>query len=161
MVGSFLKLTLPNGEKKILEKDIPEHTAGIEFILNTLVSPEYGAIKSLDEINAVGHRMVHGGERFSESVLLNKEVLDAFIACNDLAPLHNPANLKGVNAVSAILPNVPQVGVLIRHSIKQCPTMHICMPFHTNCMKIRCAPLWLPWNFSSLCFTTCMRIPWR
>ena len=111
LVGSFLKLTLPNGEKKILEKDIPEHTAGIEFILNTLVSTEYGAIKSLDEINAVGHRMVHGGERFSESVLLNKEVLDAFIACNDLAPLHNPANLKGVNAVSAILPNVPQVGV--------------------------------------------------
>ena len=111
LVGSFLKLTLPNGEKKILEKDIPEHTAGIEFILNTLVSPEYGAIKSLDEINAVGHRMVHGGERFSESVLLNKEVLDAFIACYDLAPLHNPANLKGVNAVSAILPNVPQVGV--------------------------------------------------
>ena len=111
LVGSFLKLTLPNGEKKILEKDIPEHTAGIEFILNTLVSPEYGAIKSLDEINAVDHRMVHGGERFSESVLLNKEVLDAFIACNDLAPLHNPANLKGVNAVSAILPNVPQVGV--------------------------------------------------
>lgn len=111
LVGSFLKLTLPNGEKKILEKDIPEHTAGIEFILNTLVSPEYGAIKSLEEINAVGHRMVHGGERFSESVKLDKEVLDAFAACNDLAPLHNPANLKGVNAVSAILPNVPQVGV--------------------------------------------------
>ena len=109
--GSFLKLTLPNGEKKILEKDIPEHTAGIDFILKTLVSPEYGAIKSLDEINAVGHRMVHGGERFSESVLLNDEVLAAFKACNDLAPLHNPANLKGVNAVSAILPNVPQVGV--------------------------------------------------
>ena len=72
--GSFLKLTLPNGEKKVLEKDIPEHTIGVEFILNTLISPEYGAIKSLDEINAVGHRMVHGGERFSESVLLNKEV---------------------------------------------------------------------------------------
>ena len=109
--GSFLKLTLPNGEKKILEKDIPEHTVGVEFILNTLVSPEYGAIKSLDEIDAVGHRMVHGGERFSKSVLLDKEVLEAFVACNDLAPLHNPANLKGVNAVSAILPNIPQVGV--------------------------------------------------
>ena len=109
--GSFLKLTLPDGEKKILEKDIPEHTVGVEFILNTLISSEYGAIKSLDEINAVGHRMVHGGERFSESVLLNKEVLEAFAACNDLAPLHNPANLKGVNAVSAILPNIPQVGV--------------------------------------------------
>ena len=109
--GSFLKLTLPNGEKKIFEKDIPEHTVGVEFILNTLVSQEYGAIRSLNEINAVGHRMVHGGERFSESVLLTKEVLDAFAACNDLAPLHNPANLKGVNAVSAILPDVPQVGV--------------------------------------------------
>ena len=109
--GSFLKLTLPNGEKKVLEKDIPEHTVGVEFILNTLVSPEYGAIKSLDEIDAVGHRMVHGGERFSKSVVLDKEVLEAFVACNDWAPLHNPANLKGVNAVSAILPNIPQVGV--------------------------------------------------
>lgn len=109
--GSFLKLTLPNGEKKVLEKDIPEHTVGVEFILNTLVNPEYGAIKSLEEINAVGHRMVHGGEKFSESVLLTQEVLDAFAACNDLAPLHNPANLKGVSAISAILPNVPQIGV--------------------------------------------------
>ena len=109
--GSFLKFTLPNGEKKILEKDIPEHTVGVEFILHTLTDPEYGAIKSLDEINAVGHRMVHGGERFSKSVLLDKEVLEAFTACNDLAPLHNPANLKGVDAISAILPNIPQVGV--------------------------------------------------
>ena len=108
---SFLKFTLPNGEKKILEKNIPEHTVGVEFILNTLVSPEYGAIKSMDEIDAVGHRMVHGGEKFSESVLLNQEVLDAFTACNDLAPLHNPANLKGVRAIEAILPNVPQIGV--------------------------------------------------
>ena len=108
---SFLKFTLPGGGKKILEKDIPEHTVGVEFILNTLISPEYGAIKSLDEINAVGHRMVHGGEKFSKSVLLTREVLDAFIACNDLAPLHNPANLKGVNAISAILPDVPQIGV--------------------------------------------------
>ena len=109
--GSFLKFTLPNGEKKILEKDIPEHTVGVEFILHTVTDPEYGAIKSLDEINAVGHRMVHGGERFSKSVLLDKEVMEAFTACNDLAPLHNPANLKGVDAISAILPNIPQVGV--------------------------------------------------
>lgn len=108
---SFLKLTLPNGEKKILEKNIPEHTVGVEFILNTLVSKEYGAIQSINEINAVGHRMVHGGEKFSESVLLTPEVLDAFMACNDLAPLHNPANLKGVRAIEAILPNVPQIGV--------------------------------------------------
>lgn len=111
LTGSFLKLTLPNGEKKILEKDIPEHTIGVEFILDTLINPEYGAIKSLNEIGAVGHRMVHGGEKFSESVILTQEVLDAFTACNDLAPLHNPANLKGVNAISAILPDVPQIGV--------------------------------------------------
>lgn len=108
---SFLKLTLPNGEKKILEKDIPEHTVGVEFILQTLTSAEYGVVKSMDEIGAVGHRMVHGGEKFSQSVLLTPEVLEAFAACNDLAPLHNPANLKGVHAISAILPNVPQVGV--------------------------------------------------
>ncbi len=109
--GSFLKLTLPNGEKVILEKDIPEHTTGVEFIFHTLTDEKYGALKSLEELDAVGHRMVHGGERFSESVLLNKEILDAFTACNDLAPLHNPANLKGVNAVSALLPNLPQIGV--------------------------------------------------
>ncbi len=108
---SFLKLTLPNGEKKVLEKDIPEHTIGVEFILQTLIHPEYGAIKSLNEIDAVGHRMVHGGERFSKSVLLTQEVLDAFAACNDLAPLHNPANLKGVNAITKTLPSIPQVGV--------------------------------------------------
>ena len=77
---------MPNGEKKILEKDIPEHTVGVEFILNTLISePGIWRYQIFDEINAVGHRMVHGGERFSESVLLNKEVLDAFTACNDLA----------------------------------------------------------------------------
>ena len=109
--GSFLKLTLPSGEKVILEKDIQEHTAGVEFILQTLTGAEYGAIKSLDELDAVGHRMVHGGEKFSQSVLLNEEVLAAFEACNDLAPLHNPANLKGVNAITALLPNIPQVGV--------------------------------------------------
>ena len=108
---SFLKLTLPNGEKKVLEKDIPEHTVGVEFILQTLTSAEYGVVKSMDEIGAVGHRMVHGGEKFSQSVLLTPEVLEAFAACNDLAPLHNPANLKGVHAISAILPHVPQVGV--------------------------------------------------
>ena len=109
--GSFLKLTLPNGEKVILEKDIQEHTAGVEFILQTLTGAEYGAIKSLDELDAVGHRMVHGGEKFSQSVLLNEEVLAAVEACNDLAPLHNPANLKGVAAITALLPEIPQVGV--------------------------------------------------
>lgn len=109
--GSFLKFTAPNGEKKIIEKDIPEHTAGVELILQTLTDKENGAIQSLNEIDAVGHRMVHGGEKFTESALLTPEVLKAFEECNDLAPLHNPANLKGVAAVSAILPDIPQIGV--------------------------------------------------
>lgn len=109
--GSFLKMTLPNGEKKIIEQDIKEHTAGVEFIFKILTDAQLGAIKSLDELGAVGHRMVHGGEKFNKSVLLTPEVLAAFEACNDLAPLHNPANLKGVNAVSALLPKIPQVGV--------------------------------------------------
>lgn len=108
---SFLKITLPSGEKKIFQKEIAEHTAGIEFILQTLVDKEYGAMASLKEIDAVGHRVVHGGEKFSKSVLITQEVIDKTIACNDLAPLHNPANLKGINAVSKILPDVPQVAV--------------------------------------------------
>ena len=109
--GSFLKFLAPDGEKRIIERDIPEHTVGVELILQTLTDPKYGAISSLNEINAVGHRMVHGGEKFTESALLTPEVLEAFEACNDLAPLHNPANLKGVAAVKAILPDIPQVGV--------------------------------------------------
>ena len=109
--GSFLKFLAPDSEKRIIERDIPEHTVGVELILQTLTDSKYGAIKSLEEINAVGHRMVHGGEKFTESALLTPEVLEAFEACNDLAPLHNPANLKGVAAVKAILPNIPQVGV--------------------------------------------------
>lgn len=109
--GSCLKISLANGEKITFEKNIPEHTVGVELILKTLVSPEYGVLKSLDEINAVGHRVVHGGEEFSESVLIDKEVMDMIIACSDLAPLHNPANLKGIHAISDSLPNVPQVAV--------------------------------------------------
>ena len=109
--GSFLKLTLPDGKKVILEKDIPEHTVGIEFILDTLVSKEYGWLSSLEEINAVGHRVVHGGEKFNQSVLIDKAVKEKIIECIDIAPLHNPANLKGIDAVEKILPNVPQVAV--------------------------------------------------
>ena len=111
MKGSFLKLTDANGEKVIIEKEIPEHTCGVKFIFEVLTTGKYAVLKSLNELNAVGHRMVHGGEKFNKSVLLTPEVLEAFAACNDLAPLHNPANLKGVNAVSELLPNIPQVGV--------------------------------------------------
>lgn len=111
LVGSFLKLTLPNGEKAVLDRGISEHRAGIEFILETLTGEEYGCISSLDEIAAVGHRVVHGGEKFNSSVLITKEVIDQMVECSDLAPLHNPANLKGIYTIQELLPNVPQVGV--------------------------------------------------
>ena len=109
--GSFLKFNLPNGEKETIFTSIPEHTIGVRLIFDILTSEKFGVVGSIDEIDAIGHRMVHGGEKFSQSVLLNDEVLAAFEACNDLAPLHNPANLKGVNAITALLPNIPQVGV--------------------------------------------------
>jgi acetate kinase len=109
--NSFLKIVTSDGEKIIIEKEIHEHTNGVKFILQILVDSKYGVLKSLDELDAVGHRMVHGGERFNKSVLLTEDILSAFAACNDLAPLHNPANLKGVNAVKELLPNIPQVGV--------------------------------------------------
>lgn len=108
---SFLKITLPTGEKVVLEKIMLEHTVGIEFILETLISAEYGCIKSLTEIDAVGHRVVHGGEKFNKSVLITPEIIEQVKICAELAPLHNPANLKGVDAIAKILPNVPQVAV--------------------------------------------------
>ena len=111
MDGAFVKVKLANGEKKQIMHDIPEHTEGVKFIFSLLTDPEIGVIKSLDEIDAVGHRMVHGGEKFNKSVVLNDEVLKAFEAVSDLAPLHNPANLKGVRAVSELMPGLPQVGV--------------------------------------------------
>lgn len=109
--GSFLKLTLPNDDKVVLEGEILEHQAAIEYILGVLLSEKYGCIKSLDEINAVGHRVVHGGEKFNSSVLINDEVIAKMEECIEMAPLHNPPNLKGIYAVKSLMPNVPQVGV--------------------------------------------------
>lgn len=107
---SFITVKL-NGEKHKMQKPIAEHTAGVQWIFDVLTKGEYAVLKHLDELDAVGHRMVHGGEKFNKSVLLTPEVMEAFAGCNDLAPLHNPANIKGVNAVTALLPNIPQVGV--------------------------------------------------
>jgi len=109
--GAFVKVKMADGTKKQIMHDIPEHTEGVKFIFSLLTDPEIGVIKDLNEIDAVGHRMVHGGEKFNKSVLLDDEVLKTFEACSDLAPLHNPANLKGIRAVSELMPGLPQVGV--------------------------------------------------
>ena len=109
--GSFLKFTQPDGKKVILEKEMPEHNAAIEFILSVLTDDKYGCIKSFNEIDAVGHRVVHGGEAFSSSVEITPEVIGKMVECIDLAPLHNPPNLKGIRAMSALIPGIRQVGV--------------------------------------------------
>lgn len=109
--GSFLKLTLPDGQKVMLEGEILEHRIGIEYILGVLLSEKYGCIRSLDEIDAVGHRVVHGGEKFNTSVLITQEVIEMVKECIDLAPLHNPPNLKGIDAIAELMPGTPQVAV--------------------------------------------------
>lgn len=109
--GSFLKFPLSNGDKVVLEGEILEHQAGIEYILGVLMSEKYGCIKSLDEIDAVGHRVVHGGEEFNSSVYITDEVIKKMEECIELAPLHNPPNLAGIYAVRELMGDVPQVGV--------------------------------------------------
>ena len=100
-----------NGEKKEKEIDIPDHAVAIKTVLNALVDKENSVIDSLDEIQAIGHRVVHGGEKFSKSVLVTEEVIAEIEECNDLAPLHNPANILGIRACQEVMPNVPNVAV--------------------------------------------------
>lgn len=109
--GSFLKFALPNDDKVYLEGEILEHKSGIEYILGVLTSEKYGCIKSLSEIDAVGHRVVHGGEKFNKSVLITDEVIEKVVECIDIAPLHNPPNLAGIDAVKELMGDVPQVAV--------------------------------------------------
>lgn len=99
------------GEKEIFEKAMPTHTEAIQFVIDALTNEKTGVVKSLDEIGAVGHRVVHGGEKFAQSVVITEEVKKAVTECNDLAPLHNPANLIGVEACEKLMPNTPMVAV--------------------------------------------------
>ena len=99
------------GEKNVSEKAMPTHTEAIQFVINALTDADTGVVKSLDEIGAVGHRVVHGGEKFAKSVVVTPEVKAAIAECNDLAPLHNPANLIGIEACESLMPGTPQVVV--------------------------------------------------
>ncbi|MBO5292812.1 MAG: acetate kinase [Lachnospiraceae bacterium] len=109
--GSAITHQPAGGEKKKTEVDMPDHTAAVKLVIEKLTDPSVGVIKSLQEIDAVGHRIVHGGEKFSGSVRITPEVIRAIEECNDLAPLHNPANLIGINSCKEIMPDVPMVGV--------------------------------------------------
>ena len=109
--GSYIKHERNDGDQLTLEGEIIDHQQGIEYVLGILASEKHGSIKNFDEIDAVGHRVVHGGEEFNSSVLITQEVIKKVEECIDLAPLHNPPNLKGIYAMQELLPAVPQVGV--------------------------------------------------
>jgi acetate kinase len=109
--GASIKHTMENGDVLKLEGEILDHQAGIEYVLGVLTHKEYGCVSDLSEISAVGHRVVHAGEKYSESVAISDEVIKALEECIELAPLHNPPNLEGIYAINKLLPEVPQVGV--------------------------------------------------
>ena len=109
--GSAIVHQPAGGEKVKTEVAMPNHTKAVQLVIEKLTDPQVGVISSLEEIDAVGHRIVHGGEKFASSVVLDDEVLAVIEQCNDLAPLHNPANLIGINSCREIMPNVPMVGV--------------------------------------------------
>jgi len=111
MKGSFLKHVRQDGQVVVFEGEILDHKVGVEYILGILTNEKHGCLKSLEELDAVGHRVVHGGERFNSSVLLTEEVLTEVTKCIDIAPLHNPPNLKGIRAMEELIPGIPQVGV--------------------------------------------------
>jgi len=111
LTGSFLKHNKADGQKIILEGEILDHTTGIEYILGLLTSKNHGCIKGLDEIQAAGHRVAHGGENFSDSAFIDAHVHNEIEKLCELAPLHNPANLKGIDAMTQLIPGIPQVAV--------------------------------------------------
>lgn len=111
IADSFITFRAPDGKKIERHLDIPNHTRGVEIILDILKEEEFGYIHSFDEIDAIGHRLVHGGERFAQSVRITPEVIEKLKECTPLAPLHNPANILGIEAVTRVLPQIPQVGV--------------------------------------------------
>ncbi len=109
--GSMISYAPAGGEKEETVTPMPDHTEAIRLVLEALTNEKTGVVKNLDEIGAVGHRVVHGGENFADSTVINDEVMKAIEECNDLAPLHNPANLIGINACKALMPNTPMVAV--------------------------------------------------
>lgn len=109
--GSVLTHRTASGEKHVIRDDMPNHTVAIKLVLEALVSPEYGSIKELKQICGIGHRVVHGGEKFSKSVVIDDAVMEALKECIELAPLHNPPNIAGIQACQKMMPGIPQVAV--------------------------------------------------
>ncbi len=130
--GSRLVLKTADGEERTFEEPLPDHTAALKLTIDSLLTPEFEIIKSLDEIGAVGHRMVHAGEAYSESVVIDEEVMEAVEKATELAPLHNPPNILGVRAMQKILPDVPNVAVFDTafHQTMEPPAYIYPLPYH-------------------------------
>ena len=128
-------------DKEITEAAMPTHKEAIQLVLEALTNEKTGAIKSLAEVNAIGHRVVHGGEKFAASAVITDEMIAAVKECNDLAPLHNPANLIGIDVCSELMPGVPQVGVFdTAASIKLGLFPFLQFAYSVNCETIKSSP---------------------
>ena len=126
----------PAGGEKVKEMaDMPDHTAAVKLVIEKLTDEKVGVIGSLSEIDAVGHRVVHGGENFSGSVLVDEEVIKGIEACSDLAPLHNPANLIGIRSCQEIMPGVPMAVVFDTAFHQTMRKRLICMAFLMNTIR--------------------------
>lgn len=133
--GSKIVYQPTGAEKKETVTPMADHTQAIRLVIDALTDKETGVVGSLSEIGAVGHRIVHGGEKFASSTLVTDEVIKTITDCNELAPLHNPANLIGIAACKELMPDTPMAAVLIRHFIRRCRKRPICTAFRTNIMR--------------------------
>ena len=127
---SFISHEVPGRDTYKEESECPDHRVAIDLIIKTLTDPSNGVVKEMSEISAVGHRVVHGGEKFTCSVPIDQEVLDAIRAVQHLAPLHNPPNISGIEAAQAVLPNVPHIAIFDT-------AFHQSMPAHAYTYPLR------------------------
>ena len=147
-------------DKEITECAMPTHKEAIQFVLDALTNDKTGAIKSLKEVEAIGHRIVHGGEKFASSAVITDEMIATVEECNDLAPLHNPANLIGIRVCSELMPGVPQVGVFDTafHQTMPAKAYLYGLPIEYY-KKLQSKKIWFPRNLPQLRIQTCCRIP--
>ena len=147
--GSQLTQKVEGREKYIIKAEIKDHKDAIKLVLEALIDEKHGVIKSMDEIAAVGHRVVHGGEKYSESVLITDEVLDSIRDCIALAPLHNPPNIIGIEACRELMPNVPMVAVFDTAFHQTMPkNAYICPLPYELYEKYGVRKIWIPRNIT-------------
>jgi len=131
---SFLEHEV-NDEEIVIKEDIPNHSKGISLVIDALLDDNHGVLDSMDDINAVGHRVVHGGEKFADSVRITDEVVEKMEEVSDLAPLHNPPNIAGIKVCQELMPELRRLGYLILLSISPCLQKLILMHFHMSIMR--------------------------